>query len=108
MKLNTIIAALTALLIVSGCNNNSKSTDNMKDMSKLTFTEQQASAITVIACNEARGDQAPIISPSEWPLGNPNTAYAQYFIGNSYLAVLDNGLCNVTLNPATAMNGSNL
>ncbi len=284
MKLKTIIAALTALVIVSGCNNNSKSTDNMKDMSKLTFTEQQASAITAIACNEARGDQssllnainegfdaklsanqikealsqlyaytgfprslnalgtlqkvmeqrqdvttgaesspmpndydalkqgtevqtklsgkpfnytfcpaedyylkahlfgdifardvlthadrelvtvsalsglqgvmpqliahvkgaknmgvtdaqlqgivtslrnhglnaeaqrceaaiatangnqAPVISPSEWPLGNPNTAYAQYFTGNSYLAVLDNGLCNVTFEPGCRNN----
>ena len=284
MKMKTIIAALTALVIVSGCNNNSKSTDNMKDMSKLTFTEQQAAAITAIACNEARGDQSsllnainegfdaklsanqikealsqlyaytgfprslnalgtlqkvmeqrqdintgaesspmpsdydalkqgtevqtklsgkpfnytfcpaedyylkahlfgdifardvlthadrelvtvsalsglenvmpqliahvqgaknmgvtdiqlqwivsslkshgftaeatrceaaiatvkgdqtPVISPSEWPLGNPNTAYAQYFIGNSYLAVLDNGLCNVTFEPGCRNN----
>ena len=62
MKLKTIIAALTALLMVSGCNNNSKSTDNMKDMSKLTFTEQQASAITAIACNEARGDQSSLLN----------------------------------------------
>ena len=284
MKLKTIIAVLTALVIVSGCNNNSKSTDNMKDMSTLTFTEQQAAAITAIACNEARGDQssllnainegfdtqlsanqikealsqlyaytgfprslnslgtlqkviaqrtdinqgaesspmpssydalkqgtevqtklsgkpfnytfcpaedyylkahlfgdifardvlthadrelvtvsalsglenvmpqliahvrgaknmgvtdaqlqgivtslrnhglnaeaqrceaaiatangnqAPVISPSEWPLGNPNTAYAQYFTGNSYLAVLDNGLCNVTFEPGCRNN----
>ncbi|MBR3712738.1 MAG: cupin domain-containing protein [Bacteroidales bacterium] len=284
MKLKTIIAALTALLIVSGCNNNSKSTDNMKDMSTLTFTEQQAAAITAIACNEARGDQSsllnainegfdtqlsanqikealsqlyaytgfprslnslgtlqkviaqrtdinqgaesspmpssydalkqgtevqtklsgkpfnytfcpaedyylkahlfgdifardvlthadrelvtvsalsglenvmpqliahvqgaknmgvtdsqlqwivsslkshgftaeatrceaaiatvngnpqPVISPSAWPLGNPNTAYAQYFTGNSYLAVLDNGLCNVTFEPGCRNN----
>ena len=34
---------------------------------------------------------------SVWPKGEPNTAFAQYFIGNSYLAVLDKtGLCNVT------------
>ena len=26
---------------------------------------------------------------SPWPIGEPNTAYAQYFIGNSYLAVFD-------------------
>ncbi|MBR1556210.1 MAG: carboxymuconolactone decarboxylase family protein [Prevotella sp.] len=32
-----------------------------------------------------------------WAKGEPNTAFAQYFIGNSYLAVLDKtGLCNVT------------
>lgn len=34
----------------------------MKDMSKLTFTEQQASAITAIACNEARGDQSSLLN----------------------------------------------
>ena len=52
----------------------------------------------------ANGNQAPVISPSEWPLGNPNTAYAQYFTGNSYLAVLDNGLCNVTFEPGCRNN----
>ena len=39
-------------------------------------------------------------SPSVWPLGEPNAAFAQYFVGNSYLAVLDqSGLCNVTFEP---------
>ena len=36
---------------------------------------------------------------SKWPLGDPNTAYAQYFIGNSYLAPMDGGLVNVTFEP---------
>ena len=40
-----------------------------------------------------------------WPKGEPNTAFAQYFIGNSYLAVLDNtGLCNVTFEPGCRNN----
>ena len=40
-----------------------------------------------------------------WPKGEPNTAYAQYFIGNSYLAVLDKtGLCNVTFKPGCRNN----
>ncbi len=44
-------------------------------------------------------------SPSVWPLGEPNTAYAQYFVGNSYLAVLDqSGLCNVTFEPGCRNN----
>jgi len=37
-----------------------------------------------------------------WPKGAPNTAYAQYFIGNSYLAPLDaehGGPVNVTFEP---------
>lgn len=36
---------------------------------------------------------------SKWPKGEPNTAYAQYFIGNSYLAPMDGGLVNVTFEP---------
>ena len=43
---------------------------------------------------------------SSWPIGEPNTAYAQYFIGNSYLAVLDSasGLCNVSFEPGCRNN----
>ena len=36
---------------------------------------------------------------SPWPKGEPNTAYAQYFIGNSYLAPMDGGIANVTFEP---------
>ena len=36
---------------------------------------------------------------SPWPKGEPNTGYAQYFIGNSYLAPMDGGLVNVTFEP---------
>jgi quercetin dioxygenase-like cupin family protein/predicted TIM-barrel fold metal-dependent hydrolase/quinol monooxygenase YgiN len=36
---------------------------------------------------------------SLWPKGEPNTGYAQYFIGNSYLAPMDGGLVNVTFEP---------
>jgi len=39
---------------------------------------------------------------SVWPKGEPNTGYAQYFIGNSYLAPLDaqnGGPINVTFEP---------
>ena len=42
---------------------------------------------------------------SVWPKGEPNTAFAQYFIGNSYLSVLDKtGLCNVTFEPGCRNN----
>ena len=45
-------------------------------------------------------------STSVWPLGEPNTAFAQYFIGNSYLAILDpaSGLCNVSFEPGCRNN----
>ena len=36
---------------------------------------------------------------SNWPKGEPNTAYAQYFIGNSYLAPMEGGIANVTFEP---------
>ena len=36
---------------------------------------------------------------SQWPKGEPNTGYAQYFIGNSYLAQMEDGLVNVTFEP---------
>ena len=54
----------------------------------------------------ASGEQVPVTSPSAWPLGQPNTAYAQYFIGQSYLAMLDPaiGLCNVTFEPGCRNN----
>ena len=53
----------------------------------------------------AKGQQVPVISPSAWPIGEPNTAFAQYFIGNSYLAILnDKGLCNVTFEPCCRNN----
>ena len=36
---------------------------------------------------------------SPWPKGEPNTGYAQYFIGNSYLANVGGGVNNVTFEP---------
>ena len=38
-----------------------------------------------------------------WPLGQPNTAYAQYFIGNSYLAPMG-AVTNVTFEPGCRNN----
>ena len=47
-----------------------------------------------------------VVSPSAYPLGEPNDAYAKYFIGQSYLALLDSvsGLCNVTFEPCCRNN----
>lgn len=41
---------------------------------------------------------------SVWPKGQPNTAYAQFFTGNSYLAPLDGGIANVTFEPGCRNN----
>ena len=45
-----------------------------------------------------------VCSQSPWPIGDPNTAYAQYFTGNSYLAVMDGGMANVTFEPGCRNN----
>ena len=52
------------------------------------------------------GKNDVVCAQSPWPIGEPNTAYAQYFIGNSYLAVLDpaTGLCNVSFEPGCRNN----
>ena len=44
-------------------------------------------------------DQEGYTLISKWPKGDPNSAYAQYFIGNSYLADMDAGVFNVTFDP---------
>ena len=41
---------------------------------------------------------------SVWPKGQPNTAYAQYFTGNSHLAQMDGGIANVTFEPGCRNN----
>ncbi len=54
-----------------------------------------------ITLNEP-ADQSGSMPPSPWKLGTPNTAYARYFIGNSYLAPYDaenGGPVNVTFEP---------
>ena len=52
------------------------------------------------------GQPMPVVSTSAWPLGEPNDAYAKYFTGQSYLALLDtvSGLCNVTFEPGCRNN----
>ena len=44
-------------------------------------------------------DQQGYTLYSSWPKGEPNSAYAQYFVGNSYLAPMEGGIANVTFEP---------
>ncbi len=44
-------------------------------------------------------DQQGYTLHSSWPKGKPNSAYAQYFVGNSYLAPMEGGIANVTFEP---------
>ena len=41
---------------------------------------------------------------SVWPKGQPNTAYAQYFVGNSYLAPMEGAVANVSFEPGCRNN----
>ena len=41
---------------------------------------------------------------SVWPKGEPNTAFAQFFTGNSYLAPMEGGCVNVTFEPGCRNN----
>ena len=41
---------------------------------------------------------------SIWPKGEPNSAYAQFFVGNSYLAPMEGGVANVTFEPGCRNN----
>ncbi|MBQ2482330.1 MAG: carboxymuconolactone decarboxylase family protein, partial [Bacteroidales bacterium] len=50
------------------------------------------------------GKHIQTVDFSVWPKGNPNTAYAQYFIGNSYLADMGGGIVNVTFEPGCRNN----
>ena len=45
-----------------------------------------------------------VCAQSPWPVGEPNTAYAQYFVGNSYLAPMEGGMANVTFEPGCRNN----
>lgn len=59
------------------------------------------------ALNAVLGDaHTPVqaVDFSVWPQGEPNTAYAQYFTGNSYLAPMEGGVANVTFEPGCRNN----
>lgn len=47
-----VVAAIALAMVACG----TKTTKTDKDMNTLTFTTKQAAAMTVIACNEVRGD----------------------------------------------------
>ena len=80
---HTLLIFAAAVVLLAGCN---KTTKTDKDMNTLTFNEKQ------------------IDKPSVWAIGDPNTAYAQYFIGNSYLAPYDGGMVNVSFEPGCRNN----
>ena len=59
---------------------------------------------TVQGQSDIKQNDAMTVDFSVWHKGEPNTAYAQYFIGNSYLAPMDGGIVNVTFEPGCRNN----
>lgn len=49
-------------------------------------------------------EQSAPVPLSDWPIGVPNDAYAQYFSGRSYLADVGGGVVNVTFEPGCRNN----
>ena len=70
-------------------------------------TEEQLQGIVIaLAANgllEEAGRLAGLLE-TEWPQGKPNDAYAQYFIGQSYLQPYYGGVANVTFEPSCRNN----
>lgn len=65
-----------------------------------------AVALPLVCCQTQKQNDMTIKNKEEltFPLGQPNDAYAEYFSGQSYLAPLDGGYCNVTFEPGCRNN----
>ena len=69
-------------------------------------TDEQGAAIVARVCRPAESEQLPA-DWSVFPVGEPNTAYAQYFIGRSFLAPVSAsqvGVFAVTFEPGCRNN----
>ncbi len=66
------------------------------------LTEKQLQGIVVaLAANGLLAEAGRVagLLQTEWPQGQPNSAYAQYFVGNSYLQPYYGGVANVSFEP---------
>lgn len=66
------------------------------------LTEEQLQGIVVaLAANGLLAEAGRVagLLQTEWPQGQPNSAYAQYFVGNSYLQPYYGGVANVRFEP---------
>ena len=65
-------------------------------------TEEQLQGIVVALAANGLLDEAGRLAgllETEWPQGKPNDAYAQYFVGQSFLQPYYGGVANVTFKP---------
>ena len=63
--------------------------------------EQLQGIVVALAANGLLNEAGRLagLLETEWPQGQPNDAYAQYFVGNSYLQPYYGGVANVTFEP---------
>ena len=63
--------------------------------------EQLQGIVVALAANGLLNEAGRLagLLETEWPQGQPNNAYAQYFVGNSYLQPYYGGVANVTFEP---------
>lgn len=70
-------------------------------------TEEQLQNIVVALAGKVGSAEAGRLASllqTDWDKGQPNTAYAQFFVGNSYLRPYTDGIANVTFEPACRNN----
>jgi len=93
---------------VSGARNMGVKDDELKELpSVLEKIDPQAAERLREVLGKVFGESYKAIQMvdfSIWPKGEPNTAYARYFIGNSYLAPVGGGAVNVTFEPGCRNN----
>lgn len=73
-------------------------------MAVLTACGQNGNNQNQNMTTQDNNDTVQTVDFSVWPKGEPNTGYAQFFIGNSYLAQMDGGFVNVTFEPGCRNN----
>lgn len=70
-------------------------------------TEEQLQTIVVALATKVGTEEAGRVAgllQTEWPKGQPNTAYSQYFVGKSFLYPYLDGAANVTFAPGCRNN----
>ena len=73
----------------------------------LAEAHRVAAALQQMGINDAANDKLAANNgplDSSWPMGDPNDGYAQFFIGQSYLAAMGGGMFNVTFEPGCRNN----
>jgi AhpD family alkylhydroperoxidase len=89
---------------VSGARNMGVSDEELRALPVLLETKvgvAEAERLRGALASVYGGEYTPVqtVDFLVWPKGEPNTAYAKYFTGNSFLAQMEGGMANVTFEP---------